>query len=464
MLTNQNITVQGANTVAVGRAPAASGEVVRLFDLEAALAGYIPAGSSILLAEIQDFTLNAPVELLGNSVLADTGGFYWEGGPGILSGIVRLKPGGGLAQDSGGIFIQDSGIMMVGDSISHLQISDWAAAFITQLESDLVNTSTIAWLDGVTQVSGVVLLSATGGLQINGDGIGANFGTGHLQIASGDHTHSQLHDIFQFQDSSSITGTLADQTLQLECALTPGGGLAIGPSGLELIFGTTAGTAMEGNAGNLGLLHNPLTVIGTPTWTPLLDYADQILSGVTRFDLNPPAGYAPLAITAGGLSLQLGTGANQPAAGNHTHLDATETNDGFMSTQDKIFLDSLHGQVKPATTIEAFLSGHGSAVTTGVKDYFVMPFSGIITGWDIVADASGLMICDVTKSAYSSFPPSASIAGTERPGLSGVQINQNTNVSTWSGACNPNDVLAFSCLFTNGTIKWVRLQLRVQPV
>jgi hypothetical protein len=44
---------------------------------------------------------------------------------------------------------------------------------------------------------------------------------------------------------------------------------------------------------------------------------------------------------AGGLAVSLGPGANQAAAGNHTHPDATESQPGFLSAADKEKLDTL---------------------------------------------------------------------------------------------------------------------------
>lgn len=79
---------------------------------------------------------------------------------------------------------------------------------------------------------------------------------------------------------------------------------------------------------------------------------------------NVAAGQGLLGVGQNGVYVVLGTGANQAAAGNHTHPDATEQTDGFMAAADKQKLDGIEDG---ATAIE--LAGSGTADTAAHSDH-----------------------------------------------------------------------------------------------
>ena len=88
----------------------------------------------------------------------------------------------------------------------------------------------------------------------------------------------------------------------------------------------------------------------------------------------------------------------------------------------------------------------GLALLTGIVAYVEIPISMTITGWTLVADASGSLVIDVWKDTYANFPPLVgdSIAGTEKPTLSSVQKNQDLSLSTWTTGITAGDVLAIN--------------------
>lgn len=97
-------------------------------------------------------------------------------------------------------------------------------------------------------------------------------------------------------------------------------------------------------------------------------------------------------------------------------------------------------------SISLTLDGGGSVITTGVKADVRIPYSGTITGWEIVADTSGSIVIDVWKDTYANFPPTVAdtIAGTEKPTLSAATKNQDTSLSTWTTTVTAGDYLRFN--------------------
>jgi hypothetical protein len=92
------------------------------------------------------------------------------------------------------------------------------------------------------------------------------------------------------------------------------------------------------------------------------------------------------------------------------------------------------------------IDGGGSTITTGVKGYIQIPYSGTITGWSIVADQTGSCVIDVWKDTYDNFPPlvADSIAGSEKPTLSSAVKNQDLSLSTWTTSVTAGDIIAFN--------------------
>lgn len=92
------------------------------------------------------------------------------------------------------------------------------------------------------------------------------------------------------------------------------------------------------------------------------------------------------------------------------------------------------------------IDGNGSTITTGVKGYVEMPYSGTITSWSLFADQSGSIVIDVWKDTFANFPPTVAdtIAGSEKPNLTGVQAKQDLDLTTWTTSVNRGDIIAFN--------------------
>lgn len=109
----------------------------------------------------------------------------------------------------------------------------------------------------------------------------------------------------------------------------------------------------------------------------------------------------------------------------------------------KSYFDTLY-QTSGSSSFIYVIDGGGSAITTGSKGSLSIPAAYTITGWTLVADASGSAVVDVKKSTYSGFPTTSSICGADKPTLSSVQKNQNLSVSAWTTAVTAGDVLEFN--------------------
>lgn len=105
----------------------------------------------------------------------------------------------------------------------------------------------------------------------------------------------------------------------------------------------------------------------------------------------------------------------------------------------------------------------GPVLSTGVKAYIEIPFACEVTGWTVLADASGSIVLDVWKDTYANFPPTIAdtITGSEKPTLSSQQKNQDLTLPTWTADIAAGSILAINIDSCTG-IKQVTLSLRVE--
>lgn len=105
------------------------------------------------------------------------------------------------------------------------------------------------------------------------------------------------------------------------------------------------------------------------------------------------------------------------------------------------------------------------AIVAGLKLFIEIPISMKVTGWTVVADASGSIVLDVWRDSYANFPPTAAdtITGTEKPTLSSAQKAQDLSLSTWSPNISAGDILAIN-VDSVATVKQVTLTLRAEPL
>lgn len=113
-------------------------------------------------------------------------------------------------------------------------------------------------------------------------------------------------------------------------------------------------------------------------------------------------------------------------------------------------------------TIALTLDGGSTAISTGVKADVRIPYSGTITGWQIVGTPSGSIVIDVWKDSYTNHPPTVAdtIAGSEKPTLSSATKNEDTALGTWNTALTAGDWLRFN-VDSASTVTRVQLHIQV---
>ena len=108
------------------------------------------------------------------------------------------------------------------------------------------------------------------------------------------------------------------------------------------------------------------------------------------------------------------------------------------------------------------IDGAGTAITTGIKGYLVIPFNCTIQSWYVVGNTTGSCVVDVWRASGYTIPTSSaqSIAGSEKPTLSSQQINTDLSLSTWTTSLSTGNVLAFT-VDSASTLTRATIQLKI---
>lgn len=133
-----------------------------------------------------------------------------------------------------------------------------------------------------------------------------------------------------------------------------------------------------------------------------------------------------------------------------TGLDTDNTDPANPIVQISVDGITIRGDGTPANPLESIIGsdkgsfgGGADANFTGVVGYVTIPYSGTITGWQVIGDISGNCTFDVWKSASGIIPTMAnSIVGTEKPNLLSQQINSDLALTTWTTSVTAGDIVA----------------------
>jgi hypothetical protein len=127
-------------------------------------------------------------------------------------------------------------------------------------------------------------------------------------------------------------------------------------------------------------------------------------------------------------------------------------------------LDALDMPASVQTGVAGIvIDGGGSAPATGSKGFVQVPYAGTITGWTILANASGSAQVTVKKSTYSGFPTTSSIVASAAPALSSAQKATSTTLTGWTTAIAAGDVLEFNLDSVSGITRLI-LELQITKV
>jgi hypothetical protein len=104
--------------------------------------------------------------------------------------------------------------------------------------------------------------------------------------------------------------------------------------------------------------------------------------------------------------------------------------------------------------------GLGVAIAAGSKAEVGIAFDGTITGWTVVADRVGSIVCTVNRATYANYPTFTAISGTEKPTLASAQKNQDLTLTTWTPTVVAGDTLQLS-VDSAATVQRVTVTLQI---
>ena len=93
--------------------------------------------------------------------------------------------------------------------------------------------------------------------------------------------------------------------------------------------------------------------------------------------------------------------------------------------------------------LEIGFDGSGSPPTPGIRTDYVVPYNMEITGWDVIADATGSVQIDLWKTDLAGYPPVVgdSITGSDKPRLSSEIKASSTALTGWTTTLSEGDCL-----------------------
>ena len=109
------------------------------------------------------------------------------------------------------------------------------------------------------------------------------------------------------------------------------------------------------------------------------------------------------------------------------------------------------------------IDGGGNVITTGVKGYVEIPYNCTINSWTLTSDVSGSCVIDVWKDSYVNYPPTDTIAGSEKPTLSSAIKNQDDNLTGWTTSVTAGDIIGFN-VESASTVTRVNLSIKVTKI
>lgn len=98
------------------------------------------------------------------------------------------------------------------------------------------------------------------------------------------------------------------------------------------------------------------------------------------------------------------------------------------------------------SSISLVVDGGGSVITTGVKGYLEIPFSGTISQWTVLNDVTGSITFDIWKETYTNYPPTVAdtITGSAKPLTTSAIKGQSSTLTGWTTTINSGDILGFN--------------------
>jgi hypothetical protein len=112
-------------------------------------------------------------------------------------------------------------------------------------------------------------------------------------------------------------------------------------------------------------------------------------------------------------------------------------------------------------TVGITVDGGGSAITTGIKGYYRVPYTGTITGYSLQADLSGSAVVDIWNASGAIPTVADTITASAKPTLSAAQYVYSTTLTGWTKTVTAGDVIGFN-IDSASTITRLTVQLYIQ--
>jgi hypothetical protein len=130
-------------------------------------------------------------------------------------------------------------------------------------------------------------------------------------------------------------------------------------------------------------------------------------------------------------SASLGVAAVAAAPNKINVPTATGSNGQCLKTDGANPQQTSWGACSGSGSIQFVIDGAGAVPSTGAYGQISIAASSTITGWVITADQAGSAVIDVLRSTFAGFPTTASIAGSDKPTLTGAQKNSDFTLTGW---------------------------------
>ena len=117
---------------------------------------------------------------------------------------------------------------------------------------------------------------------------------------------------------------------------------------------------------------------------------------------------------------------------------------GIQGVTGPTGLQGATGSAGFGATARSIQTNFSNITGAGVFSDVFIPFNLTVNSWDIWSSVTGSVVVDVLRSSYSSLPTFTSIAGTEKPTLTGQSKNQDNTLTSWSVGLTAGDILRFN--------------------